>query len=278
MIEHKEAIMQTKSIILALGFTLLLTACVKPRVDTSSDETMKRSIKAARESLPENERAKFDESLKIVALSQIDFSDMIATGSSGVNLTETKVKEALAGKTAEEIIASADRIITERQQQEREQALTEIKELEEKRTKTQKAKIELAKFQVTRSRFYKVKQMYIGDQPVIEISVKNGTAHPVSRAYFVGTLASPGRAVPWLKEEFNYQISGGLEPGETANWRLSPNMFLGGWSQVEAPKDAVFTVEVVELEGVDGKPLFSSREFTTVDAERLAELKTKYRP
>jgi len=270
--------MRTQSIILALGLTLLLTACAKPRVDTSSDEAMKRSIKAVRESLPENERAKFDESLQIVALSQVDFSTLIATGSSGVNLTEAKVKEVLAGKTAEEIIASADRIITERQQKERAQALAEIKELEEKQTKAQKAKIELAKFQVIRSRFYKVKQMYLGDQPMIEISVKNGTAHPVSWAYFVGTLASPGRAVPWLKEEFNYQISGGLEPGETANWRLSPNMFLGGWSRVEAPKDAIFTVEVVELEGAEGKPLFSSREFTTADAERLAELKTKYSP
>lgn len=273
-----EEISRTKSIILALGFTLLLTACAKPRIDTSSDEAMKRSIAAVRESLPESERAKFDESLKIVALSQIDFSTMIATGSSGVNLTETKVKEVLAGKTADEIIATADRIITERQQKERAQALAEIKELEEKQAKAQKAKIELAKFQVIRSRFFKVRQMFLGDQPVIELSVKNGTAHPVSRAYFVGTLASPGRAVPWLKEEFNHQISGGLEPGETANWRLSPNMFLGGWSQVEAPKDAILTVKVVELEGVDGKPLFSSREFTADDAERLTELKKKYIP
>ena len=121
--------MRTQSIILALGLTLLLTACAKPRVDTSSDEAMKRSIKAVRESLPENERAKFDESLRIVALSQVDFSTLVATGSSGVNLTEAKVKEVLAGKTAEEIIASADRIITERQQKERAQALSEIKEL-----------------------------------------------------------------------------------------------------------------------------------------------------
>ena len=25
---------------------------------------------------------------------------------------------------------------------------------------------------------------------------------------------SPGRSVPWLKEDFNYTIPGGLEPGE----------------------------------------------------------------
>ncbi len=270
--------MRTKSIIFALGMTLLLAACAKPRIDTSSDEAMKKSIDAVRESLPEKERAKFDESLKIVAFNQMDFSTMIAAGSSGVNLTETKVKQALAGKTAEEIIAAADRIVTERQQKERAQALAEIKELEEKQSQAKRAKVELAKFQVIRSRFYKVKEMFLGDQPVIELTVKNGTTQPVSRAYFVGTLASPGRAVPWLKEEFNYQISGGLEPGESASWRLSPNMFVGGWSRVEAPKDAILTVEVVELEGIDGKSLFSSREFTSEDAERLTELKKKYEP
>ncbi|HOB54188.1 MAG TPA: hypothetical protein PKG76_15865 [Acidobacteriota bacterium] len=270
--------MRTKSIILALGMTLLLAACAKPRIDTSSDEAMKKSIATVRESLPEKDREKFDESLKIVAFSQMDFSTLVAAGSSGMNLTETKVKQVLAGKTAEEIIAAADRIVTERQQKERAQALNEIKELEEKQTQAQRAKIELAKFQVIRSRFYKVKEMFLGDQPVIELSVKNGTDYPVSRAYFVGTLASPGRAVPWLKEEFNYPISGGLEPGESANWRLSPSMFAGEWSRVEAPKDAILTVEVVELAGADGKSLFSSRAFTPDDAERLTELKKKYVP
>lgn len=270
--------MRKKMIVVILGLTVLMAACAKPRIDTSSDETMKSSLASVRESLPENERAKFDESLQIVALSHLDFSSIIASGSSGVNLTETKVKQALAGKTAEEIIATADRITTERQEKERAQALTEIKELEDKQTRVQKAKIELTKFQVTRSRFYKVREMFIGDQPMIELTVKNGTSHPISRAYFVGTLASPGRAVPWLKEDFNYQISGGIEPGETTSWRLSPNMFMGNWGQVEAPKDAILTVEVVELEGSDGKTLFSTREFTPDDVERLAELKKKYKP
>ncbi len=41
---------------------------------------------------------------------------------------------------------------------------------------------------------------------------------------------------------------------------------------VNAPADAVFTVEVQKLDGADGKTLFSSSDFTDYDAERLAKL------
>ena len=60
-------------------------------------------------------------------------------------------------------------------------------------------------------------------KPIIELTVRNNTGHPVSRAYFEGVLSTPGRSVPWIKDSFNYQISGGLEPNEESTWRLAPN-------------------------------------------------------
>lgn len=255
---------------------VIATGCSKPTVDTSSDETMKSSIAKVRESLPVEKRAEFDEALSIIAFSEIDLKNLFASGAAGVNVTEAKVKQSLHGKTGDEIIAQAAQIKKEREEKERVQALAEIKELEEKQLKAQSAKAELAKFQVIRSRFYKRKQEFIGEQPIIELTVKNGTQHPVSRAYFKGTLASPGRAVPWLREDFNYEISGGLEPGEAATWNLAPNMF-SEWGRVQPPSDAILTVEVEQLDGPDGKALFSSREFSDDDAKRLAELKQRYK-
>ena len=156
-----------------------------------------------------------------------------------------------------------------------EEARQLLKELEDKLKKVEEAKIELAKFQVLRSRFYKQKRKYRGAQPIIELTVKNGTKYSVSRAYFKGTLASPDRAVPWLKETFNYKISGGLEPGEEATWKLSPNMF-SEWGSVDAPADAILTVEVEQLDGPNEEELFSTRNFSEYDADRLKRLNEQY--
>ena len=105
--------------------------------------------------------------------------------------------------------------------------------------------------------------------------MKNETDFPISRAYFKGTLKSKGRSIPWFVENFNYKISGGLEPNETATWSLAPNMF-SEWGRVDSPKDAIFTVEVERLDGVNDKELFSIRDFSDKDRERLEELENKY--
>lgn len=257
--------------------TVLLAACDKPRIDTSSDERMETTIDQVRASLPEQKRAQFDTALQVVALAELDFEDLLTAGQLGTGTgIETKVKNVLEGKTGEQVIAIADSIRREREAREREQALQEIAELEGRKERAEEARLELAKFEVLRSRFYKRKREFqFMPEPIIELTVRNGTEHPISRAYFLGTIASPGRAVPWLKESFNYSIPGGLEPGERATWKLAPNAF-GKWGTVDAPRDAVFTAEVQKLDGPDGEPLFDAGSFTDDDAGRLSELKAKY--
>ncbi len=254
---------------------LLLIGCSEAKIDTSSDESMKASIEKVRKSLPEDKRGTFDEALKVLAFSQINLKDIFAQGASGVGDTQAKVKESLNGKTGIEVIAEAERVKQERKEKEKVQALKEIKELEEKRIKSENARKELSKFQVLRSRFYKEKQEFMGEQPIIEITVKNGTAHPVSRAHFKGILTSAGRSVPWLQESFNYEISGGLEAGEEATWKLAPNMF-SEWGTVKTPEHAILTVEVEQLDGADGNSLFSIKEFSQEDVKRLEKLKQEY--
>jgi hypothetical protein len=129
---------------------------------------------------------------------------------------------------------------------------------------------------VLKSRFGKRNGEYdFRATPYILLAVKNGTQQAVSRAYFRGTIASPDRSIPWLTETFNYEISGGLEPGETAEWLLAPNQF-GKWGNVDAPEDAVFTVETIRLDGAKGDALFDSGSFDDEDAKRLANLQEKY--
>ncbi len=266
--------MKSKLFILAF-VTLFLVGCSKPTVDTSTDESMKSSIAKVRESLPVDKRAQFDEAIQLMAFSQIDLKSIFAEGVAGVGNLEGKMKETLNGKTGEQIIAEAAQIKLERERKQKEQALQEIKELEEKRQSSIEAREQLKSFKILRSRFYKRERAFMGKQPIIELTVKNGTSQPVSRAYFAGTIASPNRSVPWHQDTFNYSVPGGLEPGEKATWSLAPNMF-SDWGKVDAPADTIFTVIVERIDGADGKALYSSSEFGELEEKRLSELKEKY--
>jgi len=264
-----------RSKFIGLAMVVLVAACADPKVDTSSDDAMKASIEKIRQSLAEDKRVEFDQALRVVAFSQLDLKALMTEGAGPAGVATAKLKDAIEGKSGPQIIAAAKKIEAERKERERVQALAETKELEEKRAKAGEARSNLAKFEVLRSRFYKRKRQYLQSEPIIELTVKNGTDSAVSRAYFVGTLASPNRAVPWLQDSFNYSIPGGLEPGEQATWRLAPNMF-SDWGKVEAPADAILTVEVEQLDGANKEMLFSTKVFSKRDAERLEKLKKQY--
>lgn len=76
--------------------------------------------------------------------------------------------------------------------------------------------------------------------------------------YFKAKLTSPGRSIPWVEADFNYTIPGGLEPKETATWKLSPNMF-SEWAKAPNDRtDLVLVTELVRLNGADGKSLYDS--------------------
>jgi len=250
--------------------TVLLSLGCARKFDASSEESQKESIAAMREALPEDQRDKFERSLLLVTMDGLSLSDM-----GNENILAGRMSR-LDGKTAEQIIAEADNIVAAREAKEREQALQEIAELEKKQQKAKSDAEALKKFEVLRSRFSQHYDRYsIRAQPRIELSLKNGTDHAVARVFARGTLATPGRTVPWLKEEFNFSIAGGIEPGETYETILEPNMF-SDWGKVDPPSDAVFTVEIVELDGNDNVELLSARSFSESDQKRLEELRKSF--
>jgi hypothetical protein len=186
-----------------------------------------------------------------------------------------------AAKQEMELAAKKEREAKEwaaRKEAEKKQVLDEINELTAKQEAANNAKVNLSRFVVERSRFYKVSEKYSsGEKPiidlaVIELAVRNDTDQAVARAYFKGTISSPGRSVPWLVKEFNYSIKGGLEPGEKANWKLAPHQFYN----LAAPLDAILTVDVVRLDGADGKAIFDASSLTEYEQRRLIELKSKF--
>jgi hypothetical protein len=258
----------------AVGAVLAVACAGEPTLDGSSEDALAQSVEVVRSSLPEDRRAQLDTALLVVGMSGLDLGDLFGQAMAGTLSADQVVDDVRArlnGRTAEEVIALADSIRSALEQEQRRQAEAEIAELFAKRDSAEQARVRLTSFVVERSRLRIVENF--GREVRIDLTVRNGLSEAVSRAYFRGTYQSPNRSVPWLREEFNYQIPGGLEPGETASWTLQPNVFSGSWSAaMQAPADAVLTVDVYRLEGADGGPLFGGVTWDKDDEERLAAL------
>ena len=258
------------SILFMLPLLMLLAACNDPVLDATSEETIKTSVEKMRAVMDEAGKEKLSSALQVLAFSQLDFGSIFAGKAAPEKMLQSSLQK-YHGQTAKQIIASADGIIAERKKEQVKQAISEIAEIEEKIKGAQDSQDMLAKVEVVKSRFYKKKSSFT-TQPVIDLTVKNGTDKAISHIYFEGVLASPNRSVPWLKDTFNYEIKGGLEPGETADWSLAPNMF-SEWGETKAPKDAILTVRVTRLDDADGKEFANSEGASDETKERFEKLK-----
>jgi hypothetical protein len=109
---------------------------------------------------------------------------------------------------------------------------------------------------------------------IISLTVVNQTASTISRIAFNVRLMATGREVPLVTDQVNYQIPGGLQPGETATWSLQPNMF----SDIgrATPEEGNFLQMIVEdVRGADGVSLVQAAEFRTRDSDRLAAIEAE---
>ncbi|WP_267268509.1 DUF6694 family lipoprotein [Pseudomonas protegens] len=262
-------------ILIGIVAVALLAGCGEKKIDGATEESFKKSIGAVSESLPAEKRDQFKQDVILLSMKGIDLAGVMSGKQTPQSVLDTARQE-MDGKTAAQIMDQASTVRLEREKREKEQALAEIQELTSKKNSAESAKIQLQAFTVSKSRFYLESQKYISQKkPFIELSVKNGTAQAISRVYFKGTIASPDRSIPWFSDVFNYEIPGGLEPGEKADWVLGPNPF-SDWGKVDAPADAIFTVEVYRLDGADKKALYSSEGLSEESQKRLEALQKKY--
>lgn len=292
--------------IFAIASILTLTSCNKTKtVDGSSDEAMKTSIEKMREGLPAEEKEQLGKDMMAISLEGVNLFE----AGQNPDLMKMQMRDRLDGKSKEEINKAADEVrrkyeleaekrrlkveeeaearrLQEEEEEEKKKAEAEreerrvkmlaqvegeIKELVEAEEKAAADTEALKKFVVKRSRFYHSETRFSSD-PTIELTVKNGTGAAISRVSFNGTLSSPGRAIPWVKENFSYKIPGGLEPGEEVTWQLQPNRF-GEWKNApEKSTDTVLTIATLSVEGANEEVLLDS-EFPEHKAKRLVQLR-----
>lgn len=89
---------------------------------------------------------------------------------------------------------------------------------------------------------------------LLQVTFENQTSHAISRIYFHGVYKTPGRTIAWIQGDFEYEIRGGLEPGEKATWRASGSKWKRELLALpKAAKDAVLTAAVVAIKIADGR-------------------------
>jgi hypothetical protein len=262
---------------LFVATVLLIAGCSKgmdATVDASSMENYKKSIAAIKTQLTPEENKQLNEALQVLLMPEADNEAGLFGALAQLANTESLEKNFLATidrKTPREIIAMGDQKVRDRQEKELASINSEIQELEKKETEYNSSKTILSKIIVKDSKYYHSETGFMST-PVIELKVTNDTGIAISRIFFHGVVSTPGRAIPWISEDFNYTLPGGIENGETRHLKLAPNMFSGwGNSKTKKRKDTVFTVEVVNARNAEGKDLATV--FNKDDEERLSYLK-----
>ena len=246
--------MNCSASILALSALTLISCSNEPKLDGSSDDALRESAEAARQTLEEPERSQFDAALSRLLVSGVSGADDFAN----TRQLLQRHRERIHGKTAQEVIKEA-KLLKD----------GEVKALRAKLALARKARSEIARFVVERSRILS----QATEQPrgrVIELTVRNGTTRTVSCAHFLGVAITPGRSNPCVLDKFSYQIPGGLAPGMTATWRLDA---VTG-DKADAPDynaATVFAAVAVRLDGPDGETVFGDF-FDEQDELRLRAL------
>ena len=254
---------------------LVLVGCSDPKVDTSSMPAAVVSIEKVRESLPTYKRDEFDTALKIIAMSSFNGIDLFNPQRMNAAEIAESANAYMHGLTGDEIIERADEMLRQRRAREREQALRTLNRLEAKQDSAQRAQEHLAQISIDNARYYISTSPYGALEPVIELTVTNGSDHAVAELMLHGVLKSPNREVAWVDETFYYVISGGLAPGESATWSLAPNRF-GPWGNDQIPRNAVLTLTLLGVNNSEGEPLWDAPALTDNEAERLEELRAEY--
>ncbi len=254
---------------------LVLVGCSDPKVDTSSMPAAVVSIEKVRESLPTYKRDEFDTALKIIAMSSFNGIDLFNPQRMNAAEIAESANAYMHGLTGDEIIERADKMLRQRRAREREQALRTLNRLEAKQDSAQRAQEHLAQISIDNARYYISTSPYGALEPVIELTVTNGSDRAVAELMLHGVLKSPNREVAWVDETFYYVISGGLAPGESATWSLAPNRF-GPWGNDQIPRNAALTLTLLGVNNSEGEPLWDAPALTDNEAERLEELRAEY--
>ena len=251
------------AIVALLCFTALGCKPSEATIDTSTEANYQTSLAAVKAALPSEQHEKFGKALMQIAIG--DVVDPNGSLLANINAMTQATKDPMSmlgklaphinGKTGAQVIAAAETLADERRARQLAAVEAEIAALETSQGNSDsnvQARTILDQIKVEGSRYYWAEGSY-RKEPTIEFKITNGSTSPIAKIFVRGIVETPGRAVPWVKESFNYDFKGGLEPKESQLLNLAPNSF-GAWGNkaLQDRNDLVLTLTLVGIEDAAG--------------------------
>jgi hypothetical protein len=243
-----------RKLITIAAVAVLLPAC-QARVDTSSPQAYSASIQKLLENKSPAQKADFQHALAALAFGSADPAD----GGMFSNADPTSpvfmgAADKIKGKTFEQVIKAG----YEAQLQALNNTIAEdVAAAQRAQSERQKNAVVFDNIHVDNARYRAETNILSMREPVISFDITNGSKLPIKAIYLHGLLSSPGRAIPWVSSEINYDFEGGLEPGEHQHLDLSPNQF-GDWAAKDTfatRPDLQLSLTLANVEGPDGTKL-----------------------
>ena len=279
---------------------LVLAGC-SPKLDATSDATLKASAQKMRDALPPEKQDEFDQALLIVLLN---------TWRETLNHVDPdgKRQKLLGGMTAEQVIEAAKKYkaagprpaaageakpapqfagrenrpdadpAAEKSRARQNQIATVEARLAAAPARIAVLKARLAAYEFQQARLAKVKVSgaeltfdAAAERPAARLAfrVSNDLDEAVSDPTFEAVVTSPGRPEPWLTEVFSMPKAIQLAPGKLVSTSKEFSLQGGRWDKLPTDSpDLTVTIRVIGVKGADGKPVAPGR-FTDADRERL---------
>jgi hypothetical protein len=241
-----------KRLSLAIVCCFLLAGCIfDPVFDTSSWDAYQRSSAAIRARLGNDDLRRLDIALKYLVA---ESTPRIEAG--GPMLSNVAVRSNLFNPDA--VLARLAPRINGRS------AAALIKdlsirldaEIEQTAAMLQTVENVSSAVEISAPSYYWKKSGYL-EQPVIEFTIRNNGKSAISRAYFRLALTSPGRSIPWARQEFVQTFKGGLEPREKQQLTLQPRTAEWSDPQLKVLPNAELRVTVVNFEDATGEKVIA---------------------
>jgi hypothetical protein len=248
----KKIIINILSAIFAIGvITFGIVHFNKPRIDISSDEKMEESVQKLKDSLNDDQKEKFEQAVSFIAFEGLTFNDIMST-----DVTIKNIKKKFKNKSYDDIIYDARQIVKRR-----------ITDLNKERESSSSARKSLEAIVVQRTTITTDNSGML-PRRILYMMVKNNTATTLSTIAFNIKTFAPGRDVPYLNDDFKYEIPGGIQAGETLEWQLEPNTFMNDEWNRDVP-NGIIQIKAIACIDANDKPLY--QDTWTAEKDKLMQ-------
>lgn len=262
-----------RNIITIAILALLLAGCTEAKLNLKSLEEAEQSIAEIKENLSQADKELFQQALMEI-LMENNAMGKIFIGQS-VEEILIGLKDKYNGLTAKEIIEIGLEIKEIKRLELLEDRRLELDEINKKIDYYNYSKAFIDSIEILEPKTRTKRVEFWGNMNVLSFKVKNNTSRTIVR--ISGHVASVRKEsnVPFLEDEFNYTIPGGIMPGETRKLELIPQIGHKFYNAT-IPQESIFQVTLNKIEDIGRKEIASLKQVSKDDLEKKESILSEY--